>query len=134
MPYLSIAMRSMPMPQAAAENFPPILTVAKTDLAFVAAVLNVDFERRLGEGEERRPKPHADAVDLEEGFEEFFEDPLHVAEMRTLIDDEALDLMKHRRMRLIAVAAIGAAGNDDAGRRLLREHGAHLHRRGMRAQ
>src|SRR6516225_5901110 len=104
MPYLSIAMRSMPMPQAAAENFPPILTVAKTDLAFVAAVLNVDFERRLGEGEERRPKPHADAVDLEEGFEEFFEDPLH------------------------------AAGNDDAGRRLLREHGAHLHRRGMRAQ
>ena len=54
--------------------------------------------------------------------------------MRALVDDEALDLVEHRRVRLVAVAAIGATRNDDADRRLLLEHGADLHRRGVRAQ
>jgi hypothetical protein len=54
--------------------------------------------------------------------------------MRTFVDYQALDLVEHRRMRLVAIAAIGAPGNDDADRRLLRQHGAHLHRRSMRAQ
>ena len=54
--------------------------------------------------------------------------------MRALVDDEALDLMEHRRVGLVGIAAIGAARNDDADRRLLRQHGAHLHRRGVGAQ
>src|SRR6516225_674482 len=37
---------------AAGENFHPILAFAEADLALVAAVLDVDFERRLGEREE----------------------------------------------------------------------------------
>src|SRR5215467_3222562 len=40
------------MHHAAAENFHPILAFAETDLALVATVLDVDFERRLGEREE----------------------------------------------------------------------------------
>ena len=57
-----------------------------------------------------------------------------MAEVGTLVDDEPLELVEHGRVGLIAVAAIGAAGNDDADRRLLRQHGPDLHRRGMRAQ
>ncbi len=34
--------------------------------------------------------------------------------MRGLVDDEAFDLMEHRRVRLIAVAAVDAARRDDA--------------------
>ena len=43
-------------------------------------------------------------------------------------------LVEHRRVRRVVVGAIGAAGDDDADRRRLAEHGADLHRRGMRAQ
>ena len=57
-----------------------------------------------------------------------------MAEMGGAVDDEPLDLMEHRRMRLVGVAAIGAAGADHADRRLLRQHGAHLHRARVRAQ
>ena len=46
---------------------------------------------------------------LEEGFAELLQDPFEVTEMARLVDDQALDLMKHRRVRLVAVAAIGAA-------------------------
>src|SRR5579863_3091259 len=119
---------------AAAENLHPVVALAEADFAFVAAALDVDFERRLGEGKKRRAKAHADAIDFEKRLEEFFENPFQVAEVRALVDDQSLDLMKHRRVRLVRIAAIGATGNDDADRRLLRQHGAHLHRRGVRAQ
>ena len=48
--------------------------------------------------------------------------------------DQTLDLVEHRRVRLVAVAAEGAARHDDADRRLLRQHGADLHRARMGAQ
>ena len=54
--------------------------------------------------------------------------------MGRLVDDQRLDLVEHRRVRLIAVAAIDAARRDDADRRLLRQHGADLHRAGVGAQ
>ncbi len=54
--------------------------------------------------------------------------------LRRLVDHEPLDLMEHRRVGLVEVGAIGAAGADDADRRLLRQHGAHLHGARMRAQ
>src|SRR5215813_6852876 len=116
------------MHHAAAENLHPIVALAEADLAFVAAILDIDFERRLGEREERGSEAHTDTVHLEERFEEFLEYPFHVAEMRALLDDQAFDLMEHRRVRLVAVAAIGAPRNDDTDRRLLRQHGSHLHR------
>ena len=57
-----------------------------------------------------------------------------MTEMRSLVDDQALDLMKHRRMRLVRIAAIGAARADHTNGRLLAEHRAHLHRGRVRAQ
>ena len=50
------------------------------------------------------------------------------------VDHQPLDLMEHRRVRRVVVAAEGAAGHDDADRRLLRQHRADLHRRGVGAQ
>ena len=90
------------MHHAAAENLQPVVAFAEADFALVAAALDVDLERRLGEREERRPEPHLDVVDLEERLAEFLQDPFQVAEMRALVDDQALDLMEHRRVGLVA--------------------------------
>lgn len=57
-----------------------------------------------------------------------------MAERDALVDHQPLDLMEHRRVRRIRVGAIGAARRDDADRRLLVQHGADLHRRGVGAQ
>ena len=54
--------------------------------------------------------------------------------MALLVDHQALDLMKHRRMGLVGVAAVGTPGDDHPDRRLLREHRPDLHRRRMGAQ
>ncbi len=119
---------------AAAENLQPVLALAEADLVLAALALDVDFQRRLGERKERRAEAHVHIVHLEEGLAEFLQDPLQVAEVRGLVDHQALDLMEHRRVGLVAIAAIGAARADDADRRLLAQHGAHLHRRGVGAQ
>ncbi len=51
-----------------------------------------------------------------------------------LVDHQTLDLVEHRRVGLVGIEPVRAPGNDDADRRLLRLHGADLHRRGMRAE
>ena len=73
-------------------------------------------------------------VDLEERAAELLQHPLQVAHVDRLVDHQPLDLMEHRRVGLVGIAAVGAAGDDDADRRLLRLHGADLHRRGVGAQ
>jgi len=65
---------------------------------------------------------------------ELVQDPFQMAEMRALVDDEAFDLVKLRRMGGVRIDAIGAARADDADRRFLGQHGAHLHRRGVGTQ
>ena len=107
----------------------PNLTIGPETVA-----LDIDLEGRLGEREEGRAEAHRHVVDLEEGLAELFEHPAHVGDIRRLVDDEAFDLMEHRRMGRVAILPVGLAGNDDADRRLLRLHGADLHRRGVRAQ
>src|SRR6202020_2995228 len=111
------------MHHAAAENLQPVLALAEADFALVAAALDVHLERRLGEREERRPEAHIDVVALEECLAELVQDPFEVAEMRALVDDEAFDLMELRRMGGVRIDAIGAAGANDADRRLLGEEG-----------
>src|SRR6185369_11406435 len=102
------------MHHAAAENLEPVLAFAKANLTLVAPALDVDLERGLGERKERRPEPHVDVVDLEECLAELVQDPLEMAEMRTLVDDEALDLVELRRVRGVGIDAIGPARADDA--------------------
>src|SRR5256714_9115490 len=107
------------MNHAAAENLQPVLAFAEANLALVSPALDVDLERGLGEREERRPKTHVDVVDLEERLAELVENPFEVAEMRGLVDDQTLDLMKLRGVGGVGIDAIGTAGTDDADRRLL---------------
>src|SRR6202162_3764650 len=100
------------MHHAAAENLQPVLALAEADLALVAPALDVDLERRLGEREERRTEPHVDVIDLEERLAELVQDPFEVAEVRGLVDDEALDLVEVRRVGGVGIDAIGAARTD----------------------
>src|SRR5262249_57319433 len=122
------------MHHAAAQNLHPVVALTKSDLSLVASALDVDLERGLGERKKRRTEAHLDLIYLEERFAEFLQDPFQMPEVRARIDDEALDLVEHGCVGLIAVAAIGAARNDDADRWLLCQHCPDLHRRSMRAQ
>ena len=56
------------MHHAAAENLQPVLALAEADLALVAAALDVDLERRLGERKERRPEAHLQIAALEKSL------------------------------------------------------------------
>ena len=55
-------------------------------------------------------------------------------QMNALVDDKPLNLMEHRRVRRIAVAAIHTARRDNTNGRFLRRHGADLDRRCVRTQ
>ena len=54
--------------------------------------------------------------------------------MDAAVDHQPLDLVEHRGVGGVAVAAIDAARRDDADRRRLRSHRADLHRRGVGAK
>src|SRR3981189_3539542 len=104
------------MDHAAAENLQPVLALAEADLTLVAPALDVDLERGFGERKERRPKAHVDVVDLEERLAELVQNPFEMAEMRTLVDHEAFDLVKLRRVGGIRIDALVAARTDHADR------------------
>src|SRR3984957_889956 len=122
------------MDHAAAEDFEPILALAEADFPARTAALDVDLERGRREGKKARAEAHADMGHFEEGLAEFLEHPFQIGEGRALVDHQALNLVEHRRMRLVGVAPIGASGADDADRRLLAQHRTHLHGARMRAQ
>ncbi len=52
----------------------------------------------------------------------------------SLVDDEALDLVEHRRVGLVVVGAVDPARGDHPDRRALVQHRADLDRRGVGAQ
>src|ERR1700727_727310 len=122
------------MDHAAAQDFEPILAFAEADFVARAAALDVDLERGRREWKKARAQAHANAGRFEERLAEFLQHPLEVGERRTIVDDQALDLVEHGRMRLVGIAPIGASGANDPDRRLLREHRAHLHRARVGAQ
>src|SRR3569623_2909325 len=100
------------MPHAAAENLQPVFAFAETNYVLAAATLDINFHRRFGEREERRTESHIDVIDFEERLAEFRQNPSQMTKVRALVDDEALDLMKHRRVSLVGIATIGAARAD----------------------
>ena len=67
-------------------------------------------------------------------FDELVQHRLHVGEAHALVDDQPLELVEHRRVRHVGVAAIDAARRNHAQRRLVAHHGADLHGRRVRAQ
>ena len=90
------------MHHAAAENLQPLIAFADPDLVADLGVADIDFHRRLGEGEMARAEAHLHLRHLEERLAEFLEHPFQMAEMGLLVDDQALDLMEHRRVGLVA--------------------------------
>ena len=122
------------MHHAAAEDFQPRLAGPDLQLAFFPRTAHVHFGGRLGEREVVRAELGRHAVGLEEARDEGFQHPFELAHMRALVDDEALDLMEHRRVGLVGIAAEHPARRDQAEGRPARQHGADLHRRGVGAQ
>src|SRR5690625_6332119 len=59
---------------------------------------------------------------------------LEIGKADSLIDQQPFYLMEHRRVGQIGVAAVNPPGTDNADRRRLRLHGAHLDRRGVGTQ
>src|SRR5437763_17055487 len=106
------------MNHAAAQNLHPVLALAEANFAAFAPVLDVDFHRRFGERKERGPEAHLHGRHFEERFAEFLKYPLQVSEMGAAIDDETLDLMELRRVRLVGIDAVCATRTNHADRRL----------------
>ena len=121
---------TMPQPRISSQSPPaPIFSSPP-----VARAADIDLGRGLGEREIARPEAHRQIVDAEKGAAELDQAALEVAHMGRAVDHQPLDLVEHRRMGRVVVAAEGAARHDDADRRLLRQHRADLHRRGVGAQ
>ena len=101
----------------------------------------VDLCGWLGERKERWAETQREIVGLEEGAEEVGEDHLQVLEAHVLANPQPFALVKHRRMRGIAVDAVGSARRDHTdlgdgfGASCLAlsvcAGVAHLHRRGV---
>src|SRR4249919_318633 len=94
---------------------------------------DIDFGGGLSEGEIAGTEAHFE-IALEECAYEFGQRALEVGEARALVDEQAFALVEHWRVGLVAIAAVDLAERDHAQRRLVSEHVAHLHARGVRAQ
>ena len=110
------------MHHAAAEHLQP-----------AALAHDIDLRRRLRERKIGRAKAHFERL-FKEDLQEINQQALELGKGHGLIHDQALDLMKHRGVGHIRVAAINPARRDKAKRRPGVFHDPDLHRRGMRAQ
>src|SRR5260370_35248268 len=86
------------MAHSAAEDFQPVLALAEPYAVLVAAALDFDFERGLGEREIRRPESHLDVIALEERPAEFPDDQLAGPGERLPSEHKAPHLVQHRRL------------------------------------
>ena len=119
---------------AGAHDLQPAGVLARAAAGAAAqAAVHIHLDAGLGEREEVRA--HADAaVGAEELAREVSHGALQVGQGDALVDDEALDLVEHGRVRGVRVAAVHLAGAQHVDGRPLRLHDAHLHRRGVGAQ
>ncbi len=120
------------MHHAAAQHFQP------ADTAVGLLPGDVDLRARFHEREVARTEAHLE-IALEECTHEFGQGALQIGEGRMLVHQQAFHLVEHRRVGLVAVAAVDLAGGDHAQRRLVAcfqqvVHVADLHARGMGAQ
>ena len=122
------------MHHSAAENLEPAGLAAHAAARPPADdALDVHLGGGLREGEVGRPEAQVQ-VRLEDVAAEGGEDPLEVREVRALVDDEALDLLEHRGMGEIGIAAVDAAARDHPERRRLHRHDPDLHVRRVRPE
>ena len=123
------------MYHAAAKDLDPAFALADAAaLALAGEALHVHFGGRFGEGEMMRTEPHHRILAVQ-ALDDRFQAALQVAHGDALIDDKPLDLMEDGGVGGIdGIAAVHAAGRDDADGRLSLLHGADLHRGGLGAQ
>ena len=112
----------------AAQNLHPICALADAQFLADALIADIHFGAGFGEREKVRAKAGTHFVHFKEGFDEFFQTPFQMTHMGFGIDDQTFDLVKHRRVGLVAVTAIGPPRRDDTNGRLFLHHGADLHR------
>ncbi len=119
---------------AAAQEFDPAAVFAlAAALASAEDAGDLNVGAGLGEGEEGREETGFD-VAAEEGLHGVVERALEVGEGDVGVDAEAFDLMEDGGVGGVGgVVAVDLAGDDDADRRGLRDHGADLHGAGVGA-
>ena len=116
------------------QDLQPGIALADLQLAAFPGTADVHLGRGFGEGEMRRAEAQLDRWHLEEGPAELLQRPFQMRHADVAVDGHALDLVEHRRVRLIHVHAIDAARRDHADRGAVILHGADLHRRRVGAQ
>src|SRR2546425_2396720 len=116
-----------------AQDLEPAVLADAAAAATAEEAEHVDLGGRLREREKRRAE--ADARPRPEHFaSEEFQRPFEVRHRHLAVDRQPLDLVEHRRVRDVRIAAIDPAGADDTDRRALGLHGADLHGGGVGAQ
>ena len=98
------------MHHAAAEDLQPVVALAEPHLAARAAALDVDLAEGSVNGKKLRAEAHLHVVGtsknaLQNASSVHFRWPMCDAP----VDDQAFQLVEHRRVGLVGVAAIGAA-------------------------
>ena len=144
-PWRSLAMRSMPKPNAkplhSSGSMPPwrrtfgwTMPQPPSSSQSPLGRADVELAGRLGEREVARPQARRE-VGAEERLGERLDGAGEVGQADVAVDDEALDLVEHRHVGGVGrVAAEHATGGDDVDRRRPGEHRADLHRRRVGAQ
>ena len=87
---------------------------------------HIHFHAGFGEGKKAGPKAHARLL-AEHGLQKGGQRAAQVGQGDFRIDQQALDLVEHGRMRHVRVAAVHLARRDDGQGRPALEHGADLH-------
>ncbi len=122
------------MYHAAAHDFQPVFTGADFDLTAVSFTADIHFCRRFGEGKEAWAETDGYVIEFKEGAQKCFNAALEVAHIDVLINTETFNLMEHRGVGQIRIAAEGFAGSDEAERRFTSLHGANLHGRSVSSE
>jgi hypothetical protein len=118
---------------AGAQDLQPVVALAHLHRAAFPGTLDVDLGRGFREREVRGAEAGPD-LRAEIGREELLQRPFQVRHGDVAVDGQPLDLVEHRRVRLVVIGAVDAARRDHAAGGAVGLHMADLHRAGVGAQ
>ena len=106
------------MDHAATENFHPAFACSNFNRSAIAFVTHIHFSAGFREGEMMGTELYIH-VRFKKSADKIHQHTFEMSHMDIFIDNEAFDLMKHWRMGLITITAIGPTWRDNANRRFL---------------
>ena len=116
------------MHHAAAKHFEPAGVLAHPTAASATDDAgDVHLGRGFGKRKVRRAKAQFELL-LEKLFQKISQNPLQVRKRHGFVHHQPLDLMEHRGVGYVRVAAVYAPGGDNLQRWRVLLHVAHLHR------